>query len=108
MRRLSKSEIRFRMASFSFFTLLDAQGLKSLKGYWPYLIAFRSCISNGKPEQLLYLMVIFISNFMKSSTLYAASLCTLVRFETIIWPCIKFDISLQNFKNPLDILSHRK
>ena len=24
MRRLSKSEIRFRMASFSFFTLLDA------------------------------------------------------------------------------------
>ena len=50
MRRLSKSEIRFRMALFSFFTLLDAQGLKSLKGYWPYLIAFRSCISNGKPE----------------------------------------------------------
>ena len=23
---------------------------KSLKQFWPYLIAFRSCISNGKPE----------------------------------------------------------
>ena len=22
----------------------------SLKRYWPYLIAFRSCIANGKPE----------------------------------------------------------
>ena len=26
------------------------RGLKSLKRFWPYLIAFRSCISNGKPE----------------------------------------------------------
>ena len=25
------------------------RGLRSLKRYWPYLIAFRSCISNGKP-----------------------------------------------------------
>ena len=25
-------------------------GLKSLRRFWPYLIAFRSCISNGKPE----------------------------------------------------------
>ena len=48
MRRLSKSEIRFRMASFSL-TMLDA-GWKSLKRFWPYLIAFRSCISNGNPE----------------------------------------------------------
>ena len=31
-----------------------------------------------------YLMVVFISNFMKSSTLYAASLCTFVRFETMM------------------------
>ena len=53
MRRLSQSEIRFRMASFSF-TMLDA-GWKSLKRFWPYLIAFRSCISNGNPEWLLYL-----------------------------------------------------
>ena len=26
------------------------RGLKRLKQYWPFLIAFRSCISNGKPE----------------------------------------------------------
>ena len=26
------------------------RGFKSLKRFWPYLIAFRSCISNGKPE----------------------------------------------------------
>ena len=51
MRHLSKSEIRFRMASFSFFTLLDTEEeFKSLKRFRPYLIAFRSCISNGKPE----------------------------------------------------------
>ena len=26
------------------------RGLKSVKRFWPYLIASRSCISNGKPE----------------------------------------------------------
>ena len=26
------------------------RGLKSLKRFWPYLMAFRSCISTGKPE----------------------------------------------------------
>ena len=35
-------------------------GLQSLKRYWLFLIPFRSCISNGKPEQLLYLMVVFL------------------------------------------------
>ena len=33
------------------------------------------------------------------------SLCTFVRFETMIWPSIRFDISLQNFKKPLDSFS---
>ena len=28
-----------------------------------------------------------------------------MRFETMIWPCISFDISLQDFKKPLDIFS---
>ena len=52
MRRLSKSEIRFRMVSFSFFTLLNWCVLKRvhIKGSWRYSVAFRSCISNGKPE----------------------------------------------------------
>ena len=35
----------------------------------------------------------------------AFSLCTFVRFETMIWPSIRFDISLQNFKKPLDSFS---
>ena len=33
------------------------------------------------------------------------SLCTFVRFETMIWPSIRFDISLQNFKKPWDSFS---
>ena len=33
------------------------------------------------------------------------SLCTFVRFETMIWPSSMFDTSLQNFKKPLDIFS---
>ena len=33
------------------------------------------------------------------------SLCAFVRFETMIWPSISFDISLQNFKKPLDIFA---
>ena len=31
------------------------------------------------------------------------SLCTFVRFETMILPSIRFDIRLQNLKNPLYI-----
>ena len=33
------------------------------------------------------------------------SLCTYVRFETMTWPSIRFDVSLQNFKKPLDSFS---
>ena len=89
MRRLSKSEIRFRLASFSFFTLPDA-GLKVSSDSGLNTVAFRSCISNGKPEELLYLMFgFFISNFMKSITVYAASLCTFVRFDRAV-------VTLQN------------
>ena len=35
---------------------------KSLKRFWPYSIAFRSCISNGKPELLLY--IVYVSVFL--------------------------------------------
>ena len=35
----------------------------------------------------------------------AFNLCTFVRFETMIWPSIRFDISLRNFKKPLDSFS---
>ena len=47
-----------------------------------------------------YCVCFFISNFMKSSVVYEASLCTFVlRSETMIWPSMRFDISLQNFKH---------
>ena len=36
------------------------------------------------------------------------TLCTFVRFETMIWPSSRFDINLQNFKQPLDIFSPQK
>ena len=35
---------------FVFHVAWCVRGFKSLKGYWPYLIPFKSCISNGKPE----------------------------------------------------------
>ena len=39
---------------------------------------------------------------MKSSAVYEARLCTFVlRFETLIWPSMRFDVSLQNFKELL-------
>ena len=61
---------------------------KSLKRFWPYLIAFRSCISNGKPELLLYTVYVFFfcfvfSNFMKSSSVYEASLCSSSSLKTV-------------------------
>ena len=61
------------------------RGLKSLKRFWPYLIAFRSCISAGKPEKLFCFYVccclLFFSGFMKSREVYIR-LRTFVRFET--------------------------
>ena len=57
MCRLSKSE----KSDFVFQLAWCVRGFKSLKQYLPYLIAFRSCISNGKPEWSLYLMFVFLS-----------------------------------------------
>ena len=37
--------------------------------------------------------------------MWVFSLCTFVRFEKMIWPSMRFDISLQNFKKPLDSFS---
>ena len=52
-----------------------------------------------------WVIVVFICNFMKSSAVYEASSCIL-RFDTLIWPSIRFDISVKNFKKPLvDITS---
>ena len=48
-----------RVFVFVFHFAWCVRGFKSLKRFWSYLIAFRSCISNGKPDQLLYLMFVF-------------------------------------------------
>ena len=53
------------------------------------------------------MFVFVLSNFMKSRTVYAANLCTFVGFESMVWPSIRFDISLQNFKKSSDIFSQR-
>ena len=83
MHRLSKSlEIRFRMASFSKMSLLTCPCLRRKRveksqAILEHLMAFRSSISTGKPEQLLSLTCCFFRfPKVKSSTVYAASLCT--------------------------------
>ena len=110
MHRLSKSGYPISDGIVFVFHLAQCvRGFKSLKQLCPSLIYFRNWISNGKPELLLYLMFVFvISNFMKSSTVYAQVFARLLRFESMIWSSIRFDISLQNFKRPSDIFSHGK
>ena len=54
---------------------------------------------DGSQELYLYWWASVIIAFDSLRT----SLCAFVRFETIIWPKIRLDISLQNFKVPLDI-----
>ena len=92
---------------FVFHLVWCGRRLKSLKRFWSYLVVFSASRMVSLSNYCIWCLF-FISNFMKSSTVYAAILCTFVRFETMIWPSIRFDISLQNFKKPLDIFSHRK
>ena len=54
MRRLSKLEIRFRIGFVFHLAWSEVWKVSSDSGL--YLIASRSCISNGKPKLLLYLM----------------------------------------------------
>ena len=55
-----------------------------------------------------WVVIEFISNFMKSSAVYEASLCKFVlRVETLICHSMRYDISLQNFKKPLVDISPR-
>ena len=50
---------RFQKWAYSLALAWGVRGLKSLKRFWPHLMAFRSSISTGKPEQLLSLMCVF-------------------------------------------------
>ena len=69
MHRLSKSlEIRCRMASFSKMSLLTCPCLRRKRveksqATVEHLMTFRSSISTGKPEQLLFLMCVFFFRF---------------------------------------------
>ena len=92
---------------FVFHLAWCVRGFKSLKRFWPYLIIFSASRMVSLSNYCIWCLF-FISNFMKSSTVYAASLCTFVRFETMIWPSSRFDITLKNFKKPLDIFSRKK
>ena len=104
------SVIRFRMASFSFSTLLNAkEGLKVSSNYGlPWYLSGTESRIVSLSNYCIWCLFFVISDYMKSSTVYAASLCTFIWFESMIWPSIKFDISLQNCKKPSDIFSHRK
>ena len=73
---------------FIFHLAWCVRGFKNLKRIWPYLIAFRSCTWVIIVSDVWF----FISNFMKPRTVYAASLCTFVRFESMIWPSIRLRI----------------
>ena len=55
----NEKQMLSRVLVFVFHFAWCVRGFKSLKRFWSYWIAFRSCISNGKPEQLLYLMFVF-------------------------------------------------
>ena len=55
----NEKQLLSRVFVFVFHFAWCVRGFKSLKRFWSYLISFRSCISNGKPEQLLYLMFVF-------------------------------------------------
>ena len=82
------SIIRFRMASFLFFTLLKCvRGFKSLKQLWPSLIAFRTesrmvSLSNYCIWCLVLLYLISWSLAPFTLTVFAASFCT---FVAVVW-----------------------
>ena len=90
MRRSSKSEIRFRMASFSFFTWLEKSEAIRTGLTW-YLSGAASRMVSLSNDCIWCLF--FISNLMRSSVVIMRlfSLCMVVRFETMIWPSIRFD-----------------
>ena len=64
----NEKQLLSRVFVFVFHFAWCVRGFKSLKRFWSYLIAFRSCISNGKPEQLLYLMFVFLRSRYENAT----------------------------------------
>ena len=50
---------RFQKWAYSLALVRGVRGLKSLKRFWPHLMAFRSSISTVNPEQLLSLRLVY-------------------------------------------------
>ena len=73
IRHLSKLEVRFRMASFSFHLAWGVRGLQSLKRYWPYLHWYLSGTASRMVSQSNYCIwcLFIVSNLMKSIVVYA-------------------------------------
>ena len=56
MRRACPSHQKYPISDGIIFVChlaLCVRGFKRLKRFWPYLMAFRSCISTGKPEYII-------------------------------------------------------
>ena len=94
-----KSDIRwhrFQNRAYSLALAWGVRGLKSLKRFWPHLMALGSSISTGKPEKLLSLMCsVFFSGFLKSSVVYAA--IVYVRDNDLTYNSIRFKKPLRHF-----------
>ena len=104
MRCLSKSsEIRFQVASFSFSPCLMCWKVSSDSGLTWWLPEAASQLLSLSNYCIWSLFFFFHEGFMKSSVVHVAILCRFLRFETVTWPCIRFDVSLQNLKKPLYI-----
>ena len=74
---------------FVFHLAWCVRGLKSLKQFWPYLIVFSASRIVSLSNYFIWCLF-FISNLMKLNVVMGLfSLCTSVRFETMIWPSIQ-------------------
>ena len=68
------------------------RGLKRLKRFWPYLIVFSASRMVSLSNCFIWCLF-FISNLMKSYFMGLFGF-TFVKFETMIWPSIRFDYKL--------------
>ena len=101
MYRLSKSsEIQFRMALFSFFTLPDAQ-----EGLNQDILALLDGLQELHLDWWAWVIIVFDVFFFRVPNIGRSLLMRLVyaRYNDLTYNSIRFDISLQNFKKPLDI-----
>ena len=71
--------------------------IKSARSEWQTRLIFR------RSKRQIYRTIVRWPTVICSLAVF--SLCTFVRLQTMIWPSIRFDISLKNFKKPLDIFS---